>query len=460
MPTIPVVSKTTASSVDILNAIRNEATSVYRNYVPIATQIPSNSQEIGQILAQYPALQNEFVSALVNRIAFVRVRNMSFENPWKNFKKGLLNFGETIEDVFVELAKPFQYDPAVAESKIFEREIPDVRAAFHTINYKKFYKTTVQDNELELAFLSWDGVDDLITRIVESLYKGAEYDEFLVMKYMVAKHIINGHLYPAVPSGDTTTSKAIDYKSISNALTFPSNKYNMAGVKNITPKDRQYLIMTTDADARMDVNVLASAFNMDKAEFMGHRILVDSFSEFDVERLQEIFADGDANYEPFSSDDLALLAAVEAVIVDEEWFMIYDKLFKFTEQYNGQGIYWNYWLHVWKVFSVSPFQNAVVFASGITSNVTAVTVSPATLTIPSPAVGNVVAFKAAVTKTGFANEQIEWSLNSAANDIARIDENGNVIITAVPDSDTEITVTAKSVYKPTVTGTATLTLDV
>ena len=234
----------------------------------------------------------------------------------------------------------------------------------------------------------------------------------------------------------------------------------MAGVKNVTPKDRQYLIMTTDADARMDVNVLASAFNMDKAEFMGHRILVDSFSEFDTERLQEIFADGDVSYEPFSSDDLALLAAVEAVIVDEEWFMIYDKLFKFTEQYNGQGIYWNYWLHVWKVFSVSPFQNAVVFASGVTSNVTAVSVSPATLTIPSPAVGNVVAFKAAVTKTGFANEQVEWSLNSAANDIARIDENGNVIITAVPDSDTEITVTAKSVYKPSVTGTATLTLDV
>ena len=459
MATIPQASKLTASSVDILNAIRNEATQAYRNYVPIATQLPSNSKEIGRILMQFPALQNEFVSALVNRIAFVRVRNLSFENPWKMFKKGLLDFGETIEDVFVELAKPFQYDPAVAESKIFKREIPDVRAAFHVINYKKFYKTTIEENELELAFLSWSGVDDLITKIVESLYKAAEYDEFLVMKYMVAKHIINGHLYPITPSGSTTASKAIDYKTISNALTFPSTKYNLSGVKNTTPKDRQYLIMTVDADAEMDVNVLASAFHMDKAEFMGHRILVDSFSEYDNERLFDIFSDGDENYVPFTSDELALLAKVEAVVVDEEWFMIYDKLFKFTEQYNGEGIYWNYWLHVWKVFSASPFMNACVYATDVTSNVTAVAVAPSAVTVPAT-VGTVIHFGATVIKSGFANEQVEWSLNSAATDYARIDESGNVIITDVPDSDTAITVTAKSIYKPTVTGTATLTLDV
>lgn len=459
MATIPKVTKMTASAVDILNAIRNEATQAYRDYVPIAVQIPSNSKEIGQILMQFPALQNEFVSSLVNRIAFVRVKNMSFENPWKMFKKGLLDFGETIEDVFVEIAKPFQYDPAVAESQIFKREIPDVRAAFHPVNYKKFYKTTIQDNELELAFLSWDGVDNLITKIVESLYKGAEYDEFLVMKYMVAKHILQGHLYPVTPSGATTASKAVDYKTISNALTFPSTKYNMSGVRNVTKKENQYLIMTAPADAEMDVNVLAAAFHMEKAEFMGHRILVDSFDEFDTERLQQIFADGDVSYEPFSSDDLALLANVEAVVVDENWFMIYDKLFKFTEQYNGQGIYWNYWLHVWKVFSTSPFYNAVVFASNVTSNVTGVTVAPATLSI-TPSAGIVVHFNASVTRSGFANEQVEWSLSNNAENYARIDESGNVIITGVPASDTAITVTAKSIYKPSVTGTATLTLDV
>lgn len=458
MATIPQETKLTASPVDILNAIRNQASQVYKDYVPIATQVPANSKEIGAVIMQYPALQNEFVSALVNRIAFTLVRNLSFTNPWKIFKKGILEYGETIEDIFVEIAKPFQYDPAVAEDKVFKRQIPDVRSAFHILNYKKFYKTTIQNDELELAFLSWQGVNDLITKIVDSLYKGAEYDEFMVMKFLLAKHIVNGHLYPVAYTGDTTTSKARDYKGISNALTFPSTLYNMAGVRNTTPKDDQYLIMTAQADATMDVDVLASAFHMEKAEFMGHRILVDSFSAFDNERLAELFAD-DPNYAPLTEAELELLATVEAVVVDEGWFMIYDNLFKFTEQYNGEGIYWNYWLHIWKTFSVSPFMNAIVFASA-DSSVVSVAVNPATVELSNPVIGSVVHFGAEVEKTGFANTQVIWTISDNAEDIARIDESGNVLITAVPDATTELTITATSVFDPEKSATATLTLTI
>ena len=456
MATIPQVTPLTASSVDILNAIRNQATQAYRDYVPIATTEDASIRSIGKVIMQYPALQNEFLSALVNRIAFVMVRNMSFSNPWKMFKKGILEFGDTIEDIFVEIAKPFQYDPAVAESQVFRRQIPDVRAAFHIINYQKFYKATVQQKDLNRAFVSWAGVNDLITKIVDSLYKGAEYDEFLVMKYMLAKHIVSGHLYPVTPSGATSTTDAKDYKAVSNALLFPSTLYNMSGVRNVTLRDNQYLIMTAAADAAMDVDVLASAFNMDKAEFMGHRILIDSFNSFDTERLSELFSD-DPNYTALTSAELTLLGNVKAVICDINWFMIYDNLMEFTEQFNGQGLYWNYWYHTWKTFSVSPFMNAVVFASGV-SGITSVTVSPAAVTIPAPTAGNVVSFDASVVKTGFANEQVVWSLSNNAEDYAKIDESGNVLIIDTPDSATAITVTAKSVYDSTKTGTATLTI--
>lgn len=459
MATIPQVTELTASSVDILNAIRNEATQVYKNYVPIATQLPSNSKEIGQVLMQFPALQNEFVSALVNRIGLTLVQNMEFSNPWSVFKRGVLDFGETIEEIFVELAKPFQYDPASAYANNLKRELPDVRAAFHPINYKKFYKTTIQQEELQLAFLSWQGVDNLIAKIVDSLYKGAQYDEFLVMKYALAKHIVKGHLYPVAVSGDTTTSMAKDYKTISNNMLFPRTDYNMAGVRNITLRENQYLIMTAAADAAMDVDVLATAFNMDKAEFMGHRILVDSFSSFDDARLAELFAD-DPNYVALTADDKTLLATVKAVIVDKNFFMIYDNLLKFTEQYVGEGIYWNYWYHTWKTFSVSPFANAVVIvASGTTSAVSAISVTPSSASIAGT-VGNVLHLVASVTKTGFANSQVVWSISSNAEDYARIDESGNLIITALPDSDLAITVTATSVFTPTVSGTATITIDV
>ena len=180
MATKPQVTKLTASTVDILNAIRNDATQMYQNYVPIAQQEPSNVKAIGAALMQFPALQNEFLTALVNRIAFVKVRNMEFSNPYAKFKKGMLDFGETIEDIFVEIEQPFKYDPAVAESKVFKRQIPDVRSAFHILNYQEFYKTTIQNNDLRKAFTSYNGVEDLISRIVNSLYVAAEYDEFLV----------------------------------------------------------------------------------------------------------------------------------------------------------------------------------------------------------------------------------------------------------------------------------------
>ena len=459
MATIPVVSELSASSVDILNAIRNNATQAYKNYVPIATQMPSNSKQIGQALMQYPALQNEFVSALVNRIGLVLVRNMEFSNPWAVFKRGILDYGETIEDVFVELAKPFQYDPKNAYANNLKREIPDVRAAFHPLNYQKFYKVTIQQGDLQLAFLSWQGVDNLIAKIVDSLYKGAQYDEFLVMKFALAKHIVNGHLFPVAASGATSTTDAKDYKTISNNMLFPRTDYNMAGVRNITLRDNQYLIMTAAADAAMDVDVLASAFNMDKAEFMGHRILIDSFSTFDDARLSELFSD-DPNYVALTSGDKTLLGTVKAVIVDKNFFMIYDNLLKFTEDYIGEGMYWNYWYHTWKTFSVSPFYNAVVFvANGTSSAVSAISVTPATATITA-AVGNVLHLVASVTKTGFANEQVTWSISSNAEDYARIDESGNLIVTALPSSDLAITVTAKSVYTPSVSGTATITIDV
>ena len=189
MATKPKIVTLTNSSVDILNVIRNNATVNYKNYVPVATADAESIREIGAIIMDSPQLQNEFLSALVNRIGRVLVTSKMYDNPWSMFKKGTLEFGETIEEIFVNIAKPFQFDPNVAETNLFKREIPDVRSAFHIMNYQKYYKTTIQNDQLRQAFLSWQGITDLIAKIVDSMYTGANYDEFQTMKYMLAKHI-------------------------------------------------------------------------------------------------------------------------------------------------------------------------------------------------------------------------------------------------------------------------------
>lgn len=455
MATIPKTKTLTKNSVDILNAIRNGASTNYRDYVPQAENSLASIKEIGGIIMQFPALQNEFLSALINRIGRVMITSKMYSNPWTVFKQGVLEFGETIEEIFVNIAKPFEYDVETSESKVFAREIPDVRSAFHSINYQKFYKATIQNKQLSQAFLSWEGITDLITKIVNSMYAGANYDEFQTMKYMLAKNILNGRLYPVtVPAISETNMKRVasTIKGVSNNYEFMSTKYNVAGVSNYADKDSQYLIVNSNFDAIMDVEVLASAFNMNKAEFTGHRVLVDSFGTMDVERLNKLFAN-DKTYTAFTDDELTALNEIPAVLVDKKWFMIFDNLYEFTEQYNGEGLYWNYWYHIWKTFSVSPFANASVFVPDVPS-VTSVTISPSTLTTVA---GQDVQLSVDVVTKNFAPKSVIWSTD--ITDGVSVDIFGKVSIGASVAKGTTITVTATSTFDKTKTGTATITVE-
>lgn len=456
MATKPKIVTLTNSSVDVLNAIRNSATINYQNYVPVATKDAESIREIGAIIMDNPQLQNEFLNALVNRIGRVLITSKMYDNPWAMFKKGLLEFGETIEEIFVNIAKPYQFDPKVAETNLFKREIPDVRSAFHIMNYQKYYKATIQNDQLRQAFLSWEGITDLIGKIVDAMYTGANYDEFLTMKYMLAKHILNGNMYPVTVKSVTTANMkdiVATIKGVSNDMEFLSSKYNISGVKTHTPKSDQYFLVNSQFDATMDVEVLASAFNMDKAEFLGRRVLVDSFGSLDTDRLDELFAD-DTTYTEISSEELTALDAIPCIIVDKDWFMIFDNFYNFTEQYNGEGLYWNYWYHVWKTFSISPFHNNALFIPG-TPSVTAVEVSPSTATAGA---GQSVAFTAEVTTTNFAPKTVNWEVD---DDACTISKSG---VLQIPLDITEltssvVTVKAVSVYASTEYDTATVTVS-
>ena len=454
MATKPKIVTLTNSSVDILNVIRNNATINYKNYVPVATADAESIREIGAIIMDSPQLQNEFLSALVNRIGRVLVTSKMYDNPWSMFKKGTLEFGETIEEIFVNIAKPFQFDPNVAETNLFKREIPDVRSAFHIMNYQKYYKTTIQNDQLRQAFLSWQGITDLIAKIVDSMYTGANYDEFQTMKYMLAKHILNGRMYPVtIPTVTEANMKSIvsTIKGVSNNYEFMSNKYNVAGVQNFSKKKDQYLLINSNFDATMDVEVLASAFNMDKAQFTGKRVLVDSFGSLDIERLGILFAD-DPTYTEISESDLQALDAIPCVLVDKEWFIIFDNFYNFTEQYNGEGLYWNYWYHVWKTFSVSPFANNALFIPGVPT-VTSVTVSPANATVKA---GHTISLSAVVQTEYFAPQSVNWSSDTEG---VIVSKGGLVTVGAGVSPKTSVTITATSVYDNEKVGTCTITVS-
>ena len=450
------VSKLRLATAEILNTIRDNASANYRDYVPVADPTDQQSvRNIGGVIMNYPALQNEYLNALMNRIGRVIITSKLFYNPWSGLKKGLLEFGETVEEIFVNIAKPFQFDPAVAESEVFKREIPDVRAAFHILNYQKFYKATISNDQLRQAFLSWQGITDLIAKIVDSMYTGANYDEFLTMKYMLARNILQGRMNVtevAPVSAENAKTIVSTIKGVSNVWEFPSTNYNLSGVTTQTDKRDQIILLNAKFDAVIDVEVLAVAFNMEKSEFMGNRILVDSFGALDTARLNLLFKD-DPNYVPLSQAELSALDAIPAVMVDRDWFMIFDNFYNFTENYNGQGLYWNYFYHTWKTFSVSPFANNTVYVAGAPT-VSSVTVTPATATVLK---GQSLHLTANVVTTNFAPKSVTWTITGNTSQDTHIDIYGNLFV-AEDETGTTITVTATSTFDNTKTGTSTITV--
>ena len=73
--------------------------------------------------------------------------------------------------------------------------------------------------------------------------------------------------------------------------------------------------------------------------------------------------------------------------ISREWFMDYvyaldtESDMKETEFYNPTTLENNHFLHAWRVFSTSPFEQAVVFIDDTTPSVRSVAVSPATASI-------------------------------------------------------------------------------
>ena len=206
-------------------------------------------------------------------------------------------------------------------------------------------------------------------------------------------------------------------------------------------------------EALVDVGVLARAFNMEYADFLGHVIVVDSFSVHDTARLALLFSN-DSNYTPFTSGDIAALANVAFIVVDKEWWMVFDNFQNFTHNYNGEGLYWQYWYHTWKTFSISPYANACACVASV-GTITSVTVSPSTATI---AAGGSATFTAAVVKSGLVSDAVTWSISGQVSNETHIDPSAGILVLGAdePAAGT-ITVTATSVADSTATGTATVT---
>jgi hypothetical protein len=425
-----------ANGVNVLNVIRQNATAVYQDRIPEATA--ENLHEVGDAILTYEAQANEFVNALVNRIGLAILNNRMATNPLAALKKGRLAVGETIEEIYIDVIKAQTYDPRAAQDTLFKRHLPNVSSVFHSVDSQLNYPLTISNEQLRKAFMSYDSLDRFIAGLVDSMYKSATLDEFIQMKQLISEWNNNGRFIvePITPVTDAASAREamIKIKAVSDGMTIFNNQMNYAGVWTSTPKDEQYLITTPDFNARMDVDVLAAAFHMDKAEFAGHVIVVDNIGDL--------------------GDD-----GIEAILVDKNWYQVYDYLRTFKTAYNGEGLYWNYFYHVWMVYSLSPFANAVAFGTA-TPTVTELTVTPTAATVKA---GSTVQINTSVTGTGDPTSKCTFALAGNTDPETVVNTMGKVILGSketgsLGNSKNQITVTATSVQDKSKTATCTITV--
>lgn len=348
----------------VFNVIRANSTEVFMNTVPSATK--DNIQVIKNILFNdsYQPMLNEFVTNLINRIGLTIIRNKSYNNPLAIFKKGSVPLGTDIQDIYENPAEAEQYEYSnTAMAKLLTITDPDTHVAYYRRNRQDLYTKTIAREGLQGAFVSWEEFENYIAGITNSLYSGNYIDEFKYTKQLVDGAYDAGKVIQKVVTLPTSeaTSKAFlkELRTLYDNMTFPSSDYNayskFSGAKGTittwTDAERICLIVRADVMAEVDVEALASAFNIDKANFIGRVIKVDKFE----------------------NDEIL------GVICDESWLQIYDNIFRFDEFYNARTMSWNEYLHAWGTYAICPFANAVALVTTASKPVTAISGSDQTV---------------------------------------------------------------------------------
>lgn len=452
---------TKTSNAELISYIINQTPALRENLdLPIQGQ---SIAPIGKLIMGNPVYRNAFINT-INLIGLTVIKRNGWDNPWEWFtNKGTLRFGQQIREMIVDLANVYDYNTYSNDNDRFlDTVVPNVLSYIHEVNFQKFYQTTTSDMQMSMAFTEENGLYNLIMEIVGSLYESLKYDQYITNKYMLCRRIVDGTVTPSYIANFASLdvrSRVASMKAVANKMTFRNPNYNPAGIRRGNKMEDLILIMNTDFESDLETSVIATSFFRDAAEFKTNGVLIDGFGNHDSARLTELLGDA---YTAFTDAELALLAAIPAVIVSRDWFMDYyydlgaDSGVKATEFYNPVTHKNNHFLSCWMVMSTSPFEQATVFTLTQPA-VSAISVSPSSGTIIQ---GQSLQMSASVTATGFANKAVTWSVvdSTTAEPVTgvTIDEFGVLKVASTVANNLEFTVTATSVFDSSVKGTATI----
>ena len=346
--------------VTALNKMREMSVSegsIYHQYVPVITDLTSIG-EFGQPILEYTDVRNEFMTKLVKRIVETQIEGKVFNNKLSELEGEQVPLGYSIQDIYVNPAKGRKFN-VEDFAGLLQKYEADVKQQFLTVNMDMQYPVTITRAKIKNAFTSWGALESFITGITNSLYSGANIDQYNFTKYLVSNAFRNGHTINRVITEPTTeaTAKAFVKQARALALNFgeASSDYNAWAKVNTddskalvtwTELDDIVFILRNDIIAELDVDVLASAFNIDSAKLMGRIIGVRNFDMY-----------SDAGTKVFDG------STILGIMADRKWFKIKSQDMELDSFYNANNRTWQYYYNVVKMYNYSLFANAVVFCT-------------------------------------------------------------------------------------------------
>lgn len=343
-----------------LNAMREmsvESGSIYHQYVDVVTDSTTIGEFGVPILdSQNLNVMNDFVS-LLKKVVATAVYNKTFNNPLANLEGERMPLGNFIEDVYVNPAKArgFNVNDFAGLLQKYEAE---VAVQYLDVNSDLQYCVTVTREKIRNAFTSWDQLEGLISGMVNSLYNGAYLTRYNQTKGLVtAAYTGNNVQYQVIdnPTDEQSAKSLIrQLRAAYSKMQIPSTRFNAwnkvkggrLALKTWSDPEDVVVLISADVEALVDVEVLAAAFNMSKADFLGRVIVVDDFNQYNDDGT--VAVDG---------------SAIKAMIADRAWFKIKTQDFAMDEFYNANNRTWQYYLNDVRMVNFSLFANAIVFAT-------------------------------------------------------------------------------------------------
>lgn len=418
-----------------LNRIRELSTPIYHQYIPILEDDTDISVFASPIL-NVPQVQNEFISQLVNRIVYTQFVVKNFNNPLRDLEGTNLPLGYAGQEIYVNPAKGRQFN-INDFAGLLQRYEADVKVQYMTLNTDVQYPVTITRAKLKTAFVSWEALNDFIDGITQSLYNAAYIDKYRFTKYLVSSAYTGNNVQIREVTAPTTEEQAKAFITEARALYLnfqsPSTSYNawekVGGygrpILSWTDPEDIVFIIRNDIRAYLDVNVLASSFNIDKADLMGRIKTVDNFNVYDDDG--RIIFDG--------SNILGIMA-------DRNWFRIKPQEEYMDEFYNANNRTWQLYLNVVAMYQYSLFANAVVWATEM-PNIPVTGLDYNETTEVAIVTGEKEGLDIVVTPNN-GTTPITYELSDSTHVTLEVDENNDRHITLTGVSAGSATLTAKA----------------